>query len=84
MHVNQKGGFVILVVTSFLLTGCASLSGVWFGDNKAGSSSMATPPKLSTPRYQTIWVPDKIEGTRYIEGHRIHIIEEAGRWISEK
>ncbi len=40
-------------------------------------------PRLTEPRYRSIWVPDKIEGDRYIEGHRTFIIEETGKWITD-
>lgn len=40
-------------------------------------------PKLTQPRYRSIWVPDKIEGDRYIEGHRAFIIEETGKWTTD-
>jgi hypothetical protein len=59
------------------VAGCASLGYTSHtNDNKRS-------PKLSQAKYKTIWVPDKIEGDRFIEGHRVHIIEEAGRWLSE-
>jgi hypothetical protein len=37
-------------------------------------------PKLTRPKYRQIWVPAKIEGDRYIEGHRLYIIEDPGKW----
>lgn len=40
-------------------------------------------PKLTTPRYRSVWVPDKIEGEQYIEGHRIFIIDDPGKWTTE-
>ena len=40
-----------------------------------------TKPQLSAPRYRAIWIPDQIEGDRFIEGHRVYVIEEAGRWM---
>ena len=59
------------------VAGCASL-----GYTSQTNDNKQT-PKLSQAKYKTIWVPDKIEGDRFIEGHRVHIIEEAGRWMSE-
>ena len=61
----------------FNFAGCASL-----GNANQNDDNKRT-PKLSQAKYKTIWVPDKIEGDRFIEGHRVHIIEEAGRWMSE-
>ncbi len=72
--------FTVRVVTLCLLltvVGCASL-----GNANQNDDNKRT-PKLSQAKYKTIWVPDKIEGDRFIEGHRVHIIEEAGRWMSE-
>jgi len=68
-----------VVTLCLLLTevGCASL-----GQTNENNDTKRT-PKLSQAKYKTIWVPDKIEGDRFIEGHRVHIIEEAGRWMSE-
>lgn len=40
-------------------------------------------PRLTEPRYRSIWVPDKIEGDRYIQGHRVFIIEESGKWTTD-
>lgn len=57
------------------LTSCATLT-----ENR---NETHRTPKLSQAKYKTIWVPDKIEGDRFIEGHRVHIIEEGGRWLSE-
>jgi uncharacterized protein YcfJ len=37
-------------------------------------------PELSSPKLRSIWVPDKIEGNKYIKGHQIYIIEDPGTW----
>ena len=37
-------------------------------------------PRVTEPRYRSIWVPDKIEGERYIQGHRVFILEDTGKW----
>jgi hypothetical protein len=41
------------------------------------------PPKLAAPKYRSIWVPSKIDGDQYIEGHRVYIIENHGKWVAE-
>jgi hypothetical protein len=40
-------------------------------------------PRLTAPRYRSLWIPDKIEGDRYIEGHRVFIIEDPGKWTTD-
>lgn len=37
-------------------------------------------PELTEPKLRSIYVPDKIEGNRYIKGHQIYIIEDPGNW----
>ena len=41
------------------------------------------PPKLASPKFRSIWVPSKIEGDQFVEGHRVYIIEDQGKWVSE-
>ena len=40
-------------------------------------------PRVTEPRYRSIWVPDKIEGDRYIQGHRVFILEDTGKWTTD-
>lgn len=37
-------------------------------------------PDLTKPKLRSVWVPDKIEGNKYIKGHWIYVIEDAGSW----
>lgn len=40
-------------------------------------------PFLTKPDVQTIWVPDSIESNRYIEGHRVYIINKGSSWSKD-
>lgn len=40
-------------------------------------------PALTKPKLRAIWVPDKIEGNKYIRGHYIYLIEDAGSWTKD-
>lgn len=51
--------------------------------SNAKGFEMPKTPKLTQPRYRSIWIPDKIEGDRFIEGHRVFVIEEQGKWMTE-
>ncbi len=46
----------------------------------AESKDKAELPFLTKPEVRSIWVPDKIEGNQYIQGHRIFIIEKQSGW----
>jgi hypothetical protein len=37
-------------------------------------------PGMSTPEIRRVWVPEKIEGNKYIEGHYIYVIDRGAVW----
>lgn len=37
-------------------------------------------PGMSTPEVRRVWVPEKIEGNKYIEGHYIYVIDRGAVW----
>ena len=40
-------------------------------------------PFLTRPEVRTIWVPDAVEGDRYIERHRVFVIEKNSSWSKD-
>lgn len=40
-------------------------------------------PSVTKPDVGTLWIPPKIEGDRYIEGHRIYILERKSEWSKD-
>lgn len=50
---------------------------------KTGSLEKPKAPKIVPPKYESIWIPDKIEGDRYIEGHRVHILKSPSTWSTD-
>lgn len=58
-----------------ILTGCASKKG------KPGSPlSKENVPSLTAPEVRRIWVNERIEGTRFIDGHYEYIIDKPSVW----
>lgn len=43
-------------------------------------SSGEKPPVLLRPEVRTIWIPDKVEGTKLIRGHSIYLIDKPAAW----
>lgn len=41
------------------------------------------PPSLLKPRVRSLWVPGKVEGSRFVEGHVIYEIESPAQWSHE-
>jgi len=62
-----------------MLAGCASISK---GIQKTTTGNNEY-PSLTKPKLRSMWVPDQIEGNKYIEGHYIYIIEDPGSWTKD-
>jgi|JI10StandDraft_1071094.scaffolds.fasta_scaffold648125_2 hypothetical protein len=37
-------------------------------------------PAISTPEVRRVWVPEKIDGNKYIDGHYIYVIDRQAVW----
>jgi hypothetical protein len=37
-------------------------------------------PAISTPEVRRLWVPEKIDGNKYIDGHYIYVIDRQAVW----
>ncbi|MGE0526784.1 MAG: hypothetical protein AB7G93_00965 [Bdellovibrionales bacterium] len=69
------------ILTTFLplvLAACASLS-----KNTPSKQSAPKTPRLKNAEVKTIWIPDRIEGNRYEEGHFIHLIDKPAIWSGQ-
>jgi hypothetical protein len=40
-------------------------------------------PYLTKPKVQRVWVPEKIDGDKYISGHWIYVIERQSVWSKD-
>jgi hypothetical protein len=48
--------------------------------NERETRKPLTPPVLSRPEVRRIWIPEKIEGDHYLEGHFMYVIEKPSLW----
>ena len=48
--------------------------------NTPSKQSEPKSPFLKNAEVKTIWIPDRIEGNKYEEGHFIHLIDKAASW----
>lgn len=46
----------------------------------SGSKDENKSPALTTPKVRKVWVPEKIEGDKYIEGHWMWVLERGTTW----
>jgi len=40
----------------------------------------ANTPSLTAPKVRRVWVPARIEGDKYIDGHYMYVIERTSAW----
>lgn len=69
----------ILLLISLALTSCASMKK---NNTLDKTKNLELTPKITKPTFKKIWVPDEIRnnGTEYVEGHYIFIIEKDTTW----
>ena len=72
---------VLLLSMVTVLSSCTSM-------NKNKNDSNNNPsykddnksPSLTAPKVRKVWVPEKIEGDKFIEGHYMWILEKTTSW----
>ena len=64
-----------------VLSGCTSMNSK-NNDSKNSSTNKdeLKSPTLTAPKVRKIWVPEKIEGDKFIEGHYMWILEKTTSW----
>jgi hypothetical protein len=48
--------------------------------DKPTASTDLTDPSFTSPEVRRVWVPDKIDGTKYIKGHFMYVLERGSVW----
>lgn len=72
---------ILLLIAIFSLDACTSAN-----KNKNGSNinppnkDESKSPSLTAPKVRKIWVPEKIEGDKFIEGHYMWVLEKTTSW----
>lgn len=49
-------------------------------DTNQSNTSSDKSPALTSPKVRKVWVPEKIEGDKYIEGHWMWVLERTTTW----
>jgi hypothetical protein len=69
---------VILAMT--VLSSCTSLKKKNSNDSNTTNNSNDKSPALTSPKVRKVWVPEKIEGDKFIEGHWMWVLERTTTW----
>jgi len=68
-----------ILIAGTLLTGCANFKKKQSKDSKLAKKEDKA-PFLTEPKVRKVWIPDKIENDKYIEGHWVWILERTSTW----
>lgn len=70
---------ISLLTLTIWLSACSTFKNKdSYNDTKSKSDMKA--PSLTSPKVTRVWVPDKIEGDKYIEGHWVWVLERGSTW----
>lgn len=69
---------IVLVALATLLVSCSSMKKSTITTQKDSLESQT--PSLTAPKVRRVWVPAKIEGDKYIDGHYMYVIEKTSSW----
>ena len=70
--------FPVFVLVTLSLSACASAP-----KNTPSKQNEPKIPALKNAEVKTIWIPDRIEGNRYEEGHFVHLIDKPASWSGQ-
>lgn len=71
---------IMLVIAVMGLSSCTTLNKSKSDTNKSVNKDDNKSPSLTAPKVSKVWVPEKIEGDKYIEGHYMWILEKTTSW----
>lgn len=71
---------IMLVIAVMGLSSCTTLNKSKSDTNKSVNKDDNKSPSLTAPKVSKVWVPERIEGDKYIEGHYMWILEKTTSW----
>lgn len=63
-----------------MMSSCTTLNKTNQNQSKLANKADDKSPSLTSPKVRKVWVPEKIEGDRYIEGHWMWVLERTTTW----
>ena len=71
MLIKKRPLALVLTIGGAAIFGCASK------DKKTDPRPIeSVPPKLSQPDVKRVWIPDRVEGNRFEQGHWLYVIDK--------
>ena len=71
---------MIAILTVVSLSSCTAMKKKNSIATNQSNTSNDKSPALTSPKVRKVWVPEKIEGDKYIEGHWMWVLERTTTW----
>jgi len=71
---------VLPVLMGFIMCSCSTMNKTNKNQSISNNKSESKSPALITPKVRKVWVPEKIDGDKYIEGHWMWVLERTTTW----
>lgn len=71
---------LMAILAMTVLSSCTSLKKKNSNDTNTTNNSNDKAPALTSPKVRKVWVPEKIEGDKFIEGHWMWVLERTTTW----
>lgn len=71
---------VLSVLMGSLLCSCSTMNKTSKDQSNPNNKSDDKSPALTTPKVRKVWVPEKIDGDKFIEGHWMWVLERTTTW----
>jgi hypothetical protein len=62
------------------LSSCTTMKGNKKNITNTNDTLDSKTPFLTSPKVRKVWVPEKIEGEKFIEGHWMWVLERTSSW----
>lgn len=77
---TERGAAIGAVLGGLLAYASHKQNGMKQMSEPAKVSSEPKAPSLTAPSVRRVWIPSRIEGERYIDGHYEYVIEKSSTW----
>lgn len=71
---------VLSILTGVVLCSCTSMNKTNKDQSSSVNKSEVKSPSLIASKVRKVWIPEKIDGDKYIEGHWMWVLERTTTW----
>ncbi len=80
MEMNKKIMNVILGFSILIFVSCTTTDRKTVPNSNERNKTDNKSPFLTAPKVRKVWIPEKIENDKFIEGHYMWVLEKTSSW----